>query len=672
VYDLDWRWVYTNDAAAAWLRSRGKQPAQLIGRCVWDEFDESRSDPSYEAALRAIRENREILHETRIADRFFETRIIPYATGIFSLTRDVTERKIQELRNQILAETSSLFASALTQEQVMASLVERARAGFGAFAAGLAAKSADGTSMEIVYEADWPVAGPRSAPLSTRTLTAEATRTGEIAHVSSPAEFAARFPEVNAAFGTLGASAATAIPLKSGGEVLGALVLLFDKAHPLSQEELQFMRALAQPAALAMERTRLQEAVQWRARQHSAVALLGISALAGKDLDVLLYDAVEALCTALDVELSKVMESLPDGSLRLRAGLGWREGLVGSAVMAPADSQAGYALGSSAPVIVEHLPTDPRFRDAPLLREHGVVSGMSVIIHGPENAWGVLGAHSTRRRTFTSDEIAFLQSVANVIAQKIIHEHTKADLVAAKEAAETASTAKSQFLGVMSHELRTPLNSVIGYSDLLLMEASGPLNEDQKRHVSRIQASARHQHMLIEELLAYTRLEAGREELRIISTDLRRIVIDVAEFVRPDAERKNVNLILDLPDDALAAQTDPAKVRQVVLNLAGNAVKFTESGAITLRAWSAPAGFFIEVRDTGPGIPDHMLQSIFEPFVQADQDHKHHVAGTGLGLAIAQRYTSLLRGELHVESKVGVGTSFVLRLPFPLPPDPQA
>jgi signal transduction histidine kinase len=300
-----------------------------------------------------------------------------------------------------------------------------------------------------------------------------------------------------------------------------------------------------------------------------------------------------------------------------------------------------------------------------------VVSGMSVIIHGPEKAWGVLGVHSTRRRTFTSDDIAFLQSVANVIAQKIIQERTRADLVAAKEAAEAASKAKSQFLGVMSHELRTPLNSVVGYSDLLLMEVSGPLNEDQKRHVSRIQASARHQLVLIEELLAYTRLEAAREELRIINTDLRRIVTDVAEFVRPDVERKNLSLVLDLPGNALAAQTDPAKVRQIVLNLAGNAVKFTESGVITLRAWTDPAGLFIEVRDTGPGIPDDMLESIFEPFVQADQDHTRHTGGTGLGLAIAQRYTSLLGGELRVESKIGVGSSFVLRLPFRLLSDTQ-
>jgi len=169
------------------------------------------------------------------------------------------------------------------------------------------------------------------------------------------------------------------------------------------------------------ERKRAEEALEVRAREQAAVATLGQRALAGTELSTLLDEAVALVARTLEVEFCKVLELLPDGTaLVLRAGVGWKEGCVGSArVGAGTDSQAGYTLLSNEPVIVEDLRTETRFTGSALLRDHGVVSGMSVIIHGRESPFGVLGAHTTRRRTFTQDDIHFLEAVGNVLATAI-------------------------------------------------------------------------------------------------------------------------------------------------------------------------------------------------------------------------------------------------------------
>lgn len=166
------------------------------------------------------------------------------------------------------------------------------------------------------------------------------------------------------------------------------------------------------------ERRRSEATLRARVRQQEVVAALGLRALSDTDLTMLMQEAARQLAETLDSEYAKVLELLPGGKeLRLRAGVGWREGLVGTATVDTGlDSQAGYTLISNEPVVVEDLPTESRFNGPPLLREHNVISGMSVIIRGETGAWGVLGVHTTRKRVFTKDDVNFLQSVANLIA----------------------------------------------------------------------------------------------------------------------------------------------------------------------------------------------------------------------------------------------------------------
>lgn len=195
-------------------------------------------------------------------------------------------------------------------------------------------------------------------------------------------------------------------------------------------EELAQMRSrIEQLEQAESERQRAQEVLLARVQQQAVVADLGICALTEPDLDTLFQQAVEIVRSTLDVDYAKVLQLLPDGAaLRLVAGVGWYPGLVGTATVGTGmDSQAGYTLSSSEPVIVEDLRTEPRFRGPALLQDHGVISGLSVVIHGQGQPFGVLGAHSREKRTFTVDDAAFLQAVANVLAATVQREHAETE-----------------------------------------------------------------------------------------------------------------------------------------------------------------------------------------------------------------------------------------------------
>jgi PAS domain S-box-containing protein len=246
-----------------------------------------------------------------------------------------------------------------------------------------------------------------------------------------------------------------------------------------------------------------------------------------------------------------------------------------------------------------------------------------------------------------------------------IHEQKTAqvELQAARDAAEAASRAKSQFLAVISHELRTPLTAVIGYSDLLETGVLGELQEPQKQPLSRIRHSAWHLVELIDEILSFSRAEAGKEQVRLQETDAADVVGSVVSLLEPEATRRGVRLNGHVPMPARVI-TDSGKLRQIVMNLVGNAVKFTDHGEVSVLLETSDGGSVtIRVRDTGPGIPQDQLEHIFEPFTQCDQEHTREKGGAGLGLAVSRRLARLLGGDVHVESVPGLGSTFSLTLP---------
>jgi signal transduction histidine kinase len=234
----------------------------------------------------------------------------------------------------------------------------------------------------------------------------------------------------------------------------------------------------------------------------------------------------------------------------------------------------------------------------------------------------------------------------------------------ARREAETANRTKGDFLAVMSHELRTPLSAIIGYQELLADGITGPVTELQRHQLGRIKVSARHLLELIDEILTYSRAEAGKEEVQYEVTAVNTMVDDAASLIEPLAADKHVALSVVRLDTPLDIRTDPRKVRQVLVNLLSNAVKFTDAeGSVSLRAHRDGDTLELTISDTGIGIePDH-LDRIFDPFWQVEQKATRRAGGTGLGLSVSRRLARLLGGDVLVTSEPGKGSSFTVLLP---------
>ncbi len=239
------------------------------------------------------------------------------------------------------------------------------------------------------------------------------------------------------------------------------------------------------------------------------------------------------------------------------------------------------------------------------------------------------------------------------------------ELREAKEEAERASQAKSQFLAVMSHELRTPLTGVLGFADLLETEVLGPMSEKQQTALARIQSCSWHLVTIIDEILSFSRVEAGKEEIHETDVDLARVIREVTEVVGAQSAAKGLEMRLRDPGgEPVLLWTDPGKLRQILLNLIGNAVRYTPEGTVEVTVdRRAPEWLQVHVHDTGPGIAEEDQERIFEPFTQLDDSLTRASGGTGLGLAICRRLARLLDGEVAVSSEVGEGSTFTLRLP---------
>ena len=234
----------------------------------------------------------------------------------------------------------------------------------------------------------------------------------------------------------------------------------------------------------------------------------------------------------------------------------------------------------------------------------------------------------------------------------------------AEQEAWAASQAKSEFLASMSHELRTPLNAIGGYAELLAMGVRGPLNAEQAQDIARIRRSQQHLLTLINDVLNFAKVDAGQTEYRLTAVPVDEALRDTESMIAPQVLAKGLHYSYKGAGKSASVLADPEKLQQIVLNLLGNAVKFTEPGGnITLSSEVAGNCIEIKVADTGPGISAEKLDRIFDPFVQAERRLNQPVQGVGLGLAISQDLAQAMQGKITVESDVGEGSTFTLSLP---------
>jgi signal transduction histidine kinase len=246
-------------------------------------------------------------------------------------------------------------------------------------------------------------------------------------------------------------------------------------------------------------------------------------------------------------------------------------------------------------------------------------------------------------------------------------EHARSEAEAARAEAERANNSKTDFLAVMSHELRTPLTAIMGYEELLSDGITGPVTELQRQQLGRINASAHHLLGLIDEILTFARVDIGRERVRWESMSVNHTLSDAAALVEPMASAKNLRLVVNLMSEDQSIQTDGTKLRQMLVNLLSNGIKFTEKGEVRLACGVSEDVLEVSIADTGVGIAAENIEYVFEPFWQAEQTATRKTGGTGLGLSVTRKLARLLGGDVTVASRLGAGTTFQLTLPMKAP-----
>ena len=301
---------------------------------------------------------------------------------------------------------------------------------------------------------------------------------------------------------------------------------------------------------------------------------------------------------------------------------------------------------------------------APTIEAGGYHAYCGAPLEIEERVLGAINYNFPERRPFSEDDEGFLRALAGQAAQALERSRLFEAERLARAQAEAANTAKMQFLTMMSHELRTPLNAIAGYSELLTLGVHGPITEQQREDLHRIQRSQKHLLGLINDILNFAKVESGHVHFDLADVPVNPALKAVEQLVSPQLRTKGLEYRFEPAPEELLVHADREKMQQVVLNLLSNAMKFTPAGGrIRLDAQGHDGVVAIRVHDTGIGIPPDKLEMIFDPFVQVSGSYTRTFEGTGLGLAISRDLARAMGGDLVAESTVGEGSTFTFSLP---------
>jgi signal transduction histidine kinase len=460
------------------------------------------------------------------------------------------------------------------------------------------------------------------------------------------------------------------VPIVARDRVLGTISFISAESGRIyTKDDLLLAEDLGRRAGAAVENAQLLRASQLgtaRARSVQAFAIaLNEAATLGEVAEISVAHGVQAL----GADAGSLALLVDDGAaFEIACSRGFADAVAapGSRYpVTPGRPLSDAVIQGEPRIMATHAEVgahEPSILSAFTASEMAAFAAIPLISGG--TTLGGLSFSFRREQEFDDGARAFMLTLGEQAAQAIARARLLEAERAARTEAEAANRAKSEFLSAMSHELRTPLNAIGGYVDLIDMEIRGPVTEEQRADLARVRRAQQHLLTLINDILNFARIEAARIEYHIGPVPVGPLMRDLVALIEPQISAKRLAFECPACDSALVARADAERVRQVLLNLLANAVKFTAEGGIRVDAEADARSVRITVRDTGRGIPPDRLGSVFDPFVQLDRNlTPDGQQGVGLGLSISRELATAMSGTLTATSEPGHGSTFVLALP---------
>jgi GAF domain-containing protein/DNA-binding response OmpR family regulator len=468
------------------------------------------------------------------------------------------------------------------------------------------------------------------------------------------------------------------IPLLREGVPIGVIILMRRAVRQFSQRQIDLATTFADQAVIAIENVRLFDEVQARTeelseslQQQTATAdVLKVISRSTFDLETVLQTLVASAARLCDADQATITRQ-KDGVFCRAESYGFSSEFMELVKDVPVRPERGTVIGRTLlegkSVHIPDVKADPDYTFVEAQRVGAFRTALGVPMLREGIPIGGLALTRSEVRPFTDKQIELVTTFADQAVIAIENVRLFEEIQDKSQQLEIASKHKSQFLASMSHELRTPLNAIIGVTEMLLEDARDFKREDELEPLDRVLRAARHLLALINDILDLSKIEAGRMELHLETFPLLPVIEDVAKTIEPMAAKNANRIVIDCPADLGTMHADQTRFRQALLNLAGNANKFTEKGTVTIAAQAQRLDgrdmVTIAVTDTGIGMTEEQMGRLFQEFSQADASTTRKYGGTGLGLAISQHFCRLMGGDIAVESKPGKGSTFTIRLP---------